>query len=148
LDIAEIADMVADNTMPQPIKILASIIGVTIVGPKNIPERSLPGFCRVGRQQMKAALMWLKANNPLYADITISDEQLEPIMEDGFPVEIVDATQYSDDIIGLEHERVGYVPEDIDFDINGEPPTVAARAGVQAAGQFGQTILNINSPKQ
>ena len=69
-------------------------------------------------------------------------------MEDGIPAKILDATRYSDDIIGLERERAGYVPKDIDFDINGEPPTVAARASVQAAGQFGQTILNINSPKQ
>ena len=74
LDIAEIADMVADNIMPRPIKILVSIIGVTIVGPKNIPERSLPGFFRVRRQQVKAGLTWLKANNPLYADIIISGE--------------------------------------------------------------------------
>jgi hypothetical protein len=38
LDIAEIADMVADNIMPRPIKILALIIGVTIMGPKNMPK--------------------------------------------------------------------------------------------------------------
>ena len=55
-------------------------------------------------------------------------------MEDGIPEKFLDATQYSDNIIGLEREHAGYVPEEIDCDINGEQPTVATRSGIQAAG--------------
>jgi hypothetical protein len=58
---------------------------------------------------------------------------LEPIMEDGIPAEILDITRYSDNIVGLEREHVGYIPKDIDFDIDGEQPTVATRSGIQAA---------------
>ena len=35
--------------MPPPASILAATIGVTLIGPKNLPVRTLPGFLRVNR---------------------------------------------------------------------------------------------------
>lgn len=54
--------------------------------------------------------MWLKANNPIYADIEIS-EALQSLPEDGVPEEIMQTAKYSDDILRTEKEHIGYVPE-------------------------------------
>ena len=60
--------------------------------------------------------MWLKVNNPLYADITISEERLDGICEEGVPDKILNTMRHSDDIEELERERAGYVPEDGDLE--------------------------------
>jgi hypothetical protein len=119
LNTDEIADMVAGNVMPNPSLILASTIGVTLIGPKNIRERTMPGFLWVRRQRVRDALLWLKANNPLYADIVISEERLDELMENGVPDEILNTMRHSDDIEELERERAGYVPEDDEFQSQG-----------------------------
>ena len=128
LDTNEIADMVEGNIMPFPSKILASTIGVTLVGPKNIPEKTMPGFLRVRRNRVRAALVWLKANNPIYADIEISEERLERLDLDGIPVEILATVRFSDQVEELDRERAGYVPDDEDFD------HVSYERGVRAGG--------------
>lgn len=53
--------------MPPPSSILASTIGVTFVRPKNLPQKTMPGFLWVNRAQVWTALQWLQQNNPLYA---------------------------------------------------------------------------------
>ena len=87
-------------------------MGVTIIGPKNIWEKTMPGFLWVRRQRVHKALVWLKANNLAYANIDISDERLAEITENGVPDEILNTMRRSDDIEELERERAGYVPED------------------------------------
>jgi hypothetical protein len=94
----EVADMVGGSIMPNPTRVLASMIGVTIIGPKNIKEKTMPGFLWVRRSRMREALVWLKANNPLYADVTISWERLETVIKHSIPDEILAATRYSDDV--------------------------------------------------
>ena len=116
------ADLVGDNIMPWPMKILASTIGVTFVGPKNLPEKSLPGFMHVRQKRVSDALTWLKANNPIYSEITISEERLSQILEDGIPIEILDIMCYSDNVDALEREQAGYVPEDREFAEEGGVP--------------------------
>jgi len=116
LDMDEIADMVQGNIMPNPSQILASTIGVTIIGPKNVRERSMPGFLWVRRSRIRNALCWLQSNNPLYVDIIISEERLDAIASNGIPVEILNATRYSDNVEEVERERAGYVPEDDEYD--------------------------------
>jgi len=130
LDTCEITNMVADNVFPRPTRILASTIGVTFVGPKNLPEKSLPGFLHVRKHRVRDALIWLRRNNPLYANITIAEERLQELMEDGIPDEILAAMRYSDDVDELERERAGYVPKDIDFSY---PVTDTTTNGAQAA---------------
>ena len=111
----EIASMIEGNIMPNSLQVIASTIGVTIIGPKNVCEQTMSGFLWVCRSCIHAALVWLKANNPLYADIIISDEQLEMLMENRVPEEISAAMRHSDNIEELEQEHVGYVPEDDKF---------------------------------
>jgi len=56
--------------------------------------------------------MWLKKNNPLYADIEISDERLEHLPEDAIPSELLHTVRYSSDIETVYREHDGYVPVD------------------------------------
>ncbi|KAF8803899.1 hypothetical protein BYT27DRAFT_7225812 [Phlegmacium glaucopus] len=76
LDQSQISAMVIGSIFPQMSKILAAIIGVTFVGPKNLPERCMPSMFRVGRNWVREALEWLKANNLLYSNISISPSRL------------------------------------------------------------------------
>ena len=117
--------------MPNPIRVLACTIGVTIVGPKNKPEKTMLGFLRVRRKVVRDALVWLKEHNPLYTNIVISDERLGSISQNGIPDEILNSMRYSDDVHELERERAGYVPDDFDEENNqtvghGSVPFMAA----------------------
>lgn len=117
LNVADIVDMVDPNIMPPPPRVLAAVIAVTIVGPKGLPEKTMPGFLHVRRSRLREALIWLKANNPLYADIEICEETLVQFPEDEIPDEILETTRYSDDMMQLERERAGYVVEDDDEEV-------------------------------
>ena len=55
---------------------------------------------------------WLKANNPLYADIIISEEHFQAIPENGVPIEIQLTAKHSTDIDSVLREHEGYVPTD------------------------------------
>ena len=91
-------DMVQGNITPNPSHVLTSMIRVTIIRPQNIREKTMPGFLGVCRECIRATLIWLKVNNPLYANIIISEAQLDKILENGIPDEILNAVRYSDDI--------------------------------------------------
>lgn len=118
LDPNSIADMIDGRTLPPSPDILAATIGVTIIGPSNLPEKTLPGFLRVRRQRVREALVWLKQNNPIYRDIIISDEMIALLPEDDIPRQILETTKYSSDTSAFERERSGYVVSD-DDDLNG-----------------------------
>ena len=118
LDPNSIANMLDGKTFPHSPDILAATIGVTIIGPQNFPERTLPGFLRVRRVRVKEALIWLKANNPIYADIKISEDTLAQLPEDGISQQILETTRFSSDTSALERERSGYVVDD-DEGLNG-----------------------------
>jgi hypothetical protein len=114
LNTDKITDMVDGHMLPNPSEILASTIGITLIGPNNLKEKMMPGFLWVRRQRVREALIWLKANNPVYADITISDEQLEQLTENGVPNEILATMKHSDDVHELEQEQASYIPDDDD----------------------------------
>ncbi|GAW00963.1 ATP-dependent DNA helicase PIF1 [Lentinula edodes] len=78
--------------------------------------RVLQPLVSVNRERVAAALRWLKANNPIYAAITISDENLAQLPEDGIPVEVLASVKWSDDTLALNQERAGYVPDDVESD--------------------------------
>ena len=105
--------------MPPPASVLAATIGITFVGPKNLPQKTLPGFLRVTRARVRMALEWLKENNPLYNNIYISPARLEELPVDGVPEEISSVTRFSDDTCLLAQESAGYVPEEPDDVANG-----------------------------
>jgi hypothetical protein len=117
LNITDIIDMVDLNILPPPARMLAAVIAVTIIGPKGFPEKTMPGFLRVRRSRVREALIWLKANNPLYANIEICEQTLGQFPEDDIPEEILGTTKYSDDVMQRERERAGYVVEDDDEEL-------------------------------
>jgi uncharacterized protein DUF6570 len=110
LDQAQISSMIDGTIMPQAPTILAAIIGITFVGPKNLPERCLPDMFRVRRTRVKSALEWLKENNPLFANITISALRLAELPDDDVPYELMSTAKHSTDENALYAEHDGYVP--------------------------------------
>ena len=65
--------------------------------------------------QIRDALKWLKNNNPLWANIIISDDMLALYSEeDCVPEEIKVVTKYSDNLEAVDRERSGYVVDDDD----------------------------------
>jgi len=73
LNTEDIGEMMDARIMPPAAKILASVIGVIIIGPKNMPERTMLGYFRVRRNCVREALRWLRGHNLLYADSDISE---------------------------------------------------------------------------
>ena len=58
LNTDQIAHLSSSHVMPPSSAILASTIGVTFVGPKNLPQRTMPGFLQVNRNRIRLALEW------------------------------------------------------------------------------------------
>ena len=63
---------------------------------------------------------WLKANNPLYRDMVISEERLSQLPETGIPREIMSTVKYSSDVGALAREQDGYVPIDDEDSLEAE----------------------------
>ena len=64
-----------------------------------------------------------KENNPIYANIVISDNRLNKLPLDDVPFEIMSLMKHSDDIVRLDDENDGYVPDsedefELEFDNN------------------------------
>ena len=116
LNTADIVKMTDRQVMPPSSSILAATIGVTFVGPKNVPLKCMPGFLRVNRTHVRVTLEWLQHNNPLYRDIVISPDRLAALPENAVPDEILDVTRSSEDIKALIDESASYVPDDIPED--------------------------------
>ncbi|KAF8804157.1 hypothetical protein BYT27DRAFT_7302151 [Phlegmacium glaucopus] len=107
---SQISTMIDGSIMPQGAKVLTATVGITFVGPKNLPEKTLPNMFKVRRARVKSALEWLKKNNPLYKDITISASRLAQLPEDDIPYELLATTKFSTDVNTLYAEQEGYVP--------------------------------------
>ena len=112
LNTDQIAHLSSTHVMPPSPTILAATIGVTFVGPKNVPEKTMPGFLRVNQMRVRMALEWLKENNPLYANVTISEDRLNSLPVNEVPEEILSLVKYSNDTRLLAEESDGYVPND------------------------------------
>ncbi|KAF8799236.1 hypothetical protein BYT27DRAFT_7228034 [Phlegmacium glaucopus] len=93
--------------------VLAATIGITFIGPKNLPEKTLPNM-------FKSVLEWLKENNPLYEDITISMSRLGQLPEDNIPYELLARAKCLTDVTTLYAEQEGYVPSQEVIDENDE----------------------------
>jgi hypothetical protein len=101
-----------------------------------MPEKTMPGFMHVHRNRVMAALVWLKTNNPIYANIEISEDRLNQLDEDGIPLEIIEAVRYSDDVVELDREWAGYVPEDEDYELRSDGLVFHHERGECAAGTW------------
>lgn len=105
-----IVDLVSDNVLAHDPVVFSTLIGATIVGARNIPERTLKGLLRVQRERVRLVLVWLKKNNYLYSNIAISESRLMQFPKDRVPPAILSNVRLSDDIDELEKERDTYVP--------------------------------------
>ncbi|KAG0696107.1 hypothetical protein DFH29DRAFT_813375 [Suillus ampliporus] len=119
LNTPDIATMIEGNLLPHRPALLAATIGITIIGPKNLPVKSLPPFLTVNCSRVRNALLFLKKENHLYADIVISEDNLQLLPEDGLPTELLDVVKHSDQQHLVEQEQEGYVIGDDDADENG-----------------------------
>ena len=120
LDPRQIAHLIDGTMFPPPAKILSATIGITFVGPKGIRESMMPAMFRVRRWRVREGLVWLKGNNPLYADIEVSEDRLSELPNDGIPDELMMIAKHTTDIMSLEKERGGYVPTDAADDMGSE----------------------------
>ena len=118
LNTEDIAEMTDSQIMPPSSTILAATIGITFIGPRNLPERTMPGFLQVNRRRVHDALLWLKENNPVYHNIIISVDRLNELPQDDVPVEISCLMKLSDNVDQFVDENNGYVP---DYDDDFEP---------------------------
>ena len=94
--------------MPPPSTILAATIGITFVGPRNLPQKTMPGFLYINHNRVHDALYWLKHNNPIYRDIIILSSRLENLPMNEVLTEIMVMTKHSDDSAQLAEERDRY----------------------------------------
>ncbi|KAM6501892.1 hypothetical protein JOM56_001869, partial [Amanita muscaria] len=115
LDPSQVADLVDGRTLPPSPTILTVMIGITFVTPKGRPEPTMPDTFRVRRERVREALQWLKKNNPLYANIVISDENLNALPVDGVPNELTETAQVSNEVEMVGSEHGGYVPSEYEI---------------------------------
>ena len=110
LDQGQIASMIDGTIMPQQAKLLAATIGITFVGPRNLPDKCLPDIFNVRRLRLQRALEWLKANNPLFANITITVARLAELPKNDVPYKLLATAKLSTNVNQLHAEHDGYVP--------------------------------------
>ncbi|KAG1779208.1 hypothetical protein EV702DRAFT_1195708 [Suillus placidus] len=104
--------MVEGNLLPPKPITLASMLGVSIIGPNNFPEHCMPSFLTVSRSHLRNALLFLKQHNPLYFNITISDKNIALFPECGIPDIILSSVRHLHNVEAVDAERQDYVPED------------------------------------
>lgn len=114
LNTSDIAAMIEGHMRPPSPAILAALIGVTIIGPKNFPDRCLPSLLTVNRQRVHQALLFLKQENPLYCNMSISLSNLDLLPTSGIPHEIMVGIRHTEDTTTLDEESAGYVVGDDD----------------------------------
>ncbi|KIO09005.1 hypothetical protein M404DRAFT_132011 [Pisolithus tinctorius Marx 270] len=80
--------MLEGSLMPQHVTMLSSVLAITFIGTRLLPKNWLLRTFRVQWEAVHEALQWLKQNNPLYHDITISEQCLMTLPDDEVPEEI------------------------------------------------------------
>ena len=120
LDPNLVASMVDGKILPSPPTVLSAAVAVTFITPGGKTQFPLPKILYVRRQVVHDALEWLVANNPLYANIRISEERLRLLPENGVPMEIQLTARHSSDVESVIREHEGYVPSD-DVEVSEEP---------------------------
>ncbi|KAK0476295.1 hypothetical protein IW261DRAFT_1566971 [Armillaria novae-zelandiae] len=97
--------------MPPDPAILSALISVTFIQPNNKPQYPFPKELHMRRRVVFQALIWLKTHNPLWTGIYIDHDQLDQLLEDGVPSEIVSVARVSHEVDILMQEDTGYVPD-------------------------------------
>jgi hypothetical protein len=97
--------------LPPHVNILSAMIGVTFIGPNNVPKRGFPGWLRVDRRRVFNALLWLKRHNPLYTTVSIDMGRLALLpAESAVPDCLVQTARQFMDLARVQSETGDYVP--------------------------------------
>ena len=70
----------------------------------------MPDMFWVCQECVQRALIWLKENNLLYADIVILENNLKALLVDDVPVELIAVAQMSNEVEVVESEHSSYIP--------------------------------------
>lgn len=116
VNMAAMADMLEGRLLPQTVTALCSVLAITFIGTKTLPQDWLKWTFRVRQEAVHDALCWLQANNPLYEDICISHEQLHMLPENGIPAELEAVIRYEEDAGMAMQEREGYILNEEDVE--------------------------------
>ncbi|KAF8516497.1 hypothetical protein JB92DRAFT_2829301 [Gautieria morchelliformis] len=81
----QVSEMLQGKLLPRCPDVLASVIAVAFIGRGNVPKNWLKSTFRVWRQVVLEALIWLRANNPLYQHIPLSQEHVDSLPVDDIP---------------------------------------------------------------
>ena len=112
LNTQEVVEMLNGQCMPSPVQTLASVIVITFVSKKKLPMDWLKKTFRVRRDVVYNALLWLKNNNSIYADIKIDQCRLSELPEDDIPDELLAVIHQEEDETLADKERESYIVED------------------------------------
>ncbi|KIK50166.1 hypothetical protein GYMLUDRAFT_253218 [Collybiopsis luxurians FD-317 M1] len=132
LDTDRIAGLVDEGYLPPNPRILAATIGVTFIGRNRKPLKYLPKYLTVDRRRIRLALQWLIPRNPLYANIRISERNLDQLPEGEVPFEVRDNIRWLEDESVLDKEHNGYVPDFEDRDLEDGCEEVHSEEEVQS----------------
>lgn len=108
----EVVEMLEGQRMPSLVATLASVIAITFVGSRKLPENWLKKTFRVRRYVVLEALVWLRRNNPIYKDIVIDTSRLDELPEDDIPDELWAIIRQEEDDEIVEKERESYLERD------------------------------------
>lgn len=118
LNTSDVSSMVEGNLLPHHPNVLPATIGITVVGPNNVPVKSLPRLLNVSRHRVQQALVFLRDNNPFYRDIQISDRNLSFLPDDAIPTQLATVIRELKNSTVLDEEHGGYVPDDDDDEVD------------------------------
>ena len=124
LNTGEVVQMLEGQMMPPPVSTLASVIAITFVGGKTLSKNWLKGTFRVRRKVVYEALVWLRRNNPIYADIQIDEGCIASLPEDGVPDELLAIVRCDENEDVAEKEKESYISTDVGGSIDGEDANV------------------------
>ena len=105
----QVVKMLNGQRMPTPVTTLASIIAITFIGSRKLPQDWLKTTFRVRREVVYEVLKWLHENNPIYADIVIDYGRLEELPENGVPEELLTVVRHKMDEELGQRERESYI---------------------------------------
>jgi hypothetical protein len=109
LNTSDVVRMLEGQIMPNPASTLASVLAITFVGSMSLPKDWLKSTFRVRRRRVYEALIWLKGNNSLYGDISIEEQRLQMIPEDGIPEEVISLIRHEENGEIADREEGCYI---------------------------------------
>lgn len=86
------------NKLPLAPSVMRDVVKIVLITKKSIDPQVFRRhqFFFVRRDVVKRAITWLIANNPLYSDVQLDNENLSQYPDDGIPEEIVEALATTD----------------------------------------------------